>query len=79
VTLHPKQRISIHKTYELTVEGTAPHGVINTFGQLLDGTDTGKPDSDYHTSLTWRNLVLDPPWPKKAKLSRSATKSVNSQ
>ena len=50
----------MHKTYELVVDGTAPHGVTNTFGQLLDGDDTGRPDSDYRTPLTWRELVLDP-------------------
>jgi len=72
VTLHPEQRINIHHTYELIVDGSAPHGVTNTQGQLLDGTDSGRPDSDYRTSLTWRNLVLDPlpkgmaQWAKRA-------------
>jgi Bacterial Ig-like domain (group 3) len=41
-------------------DGTAPHGLTNTFGQLLEGADSGRPDSDYRTALTWRNLVLDP-------------------
>jgi Bacterial Ig-like domain (group 3) len=60
VTLRPEQRMNIHHTYELVVDGTAPHGVTNTFGQLLDGTDSGHPDSDYRAPLSWRNLVLDP-------------------
>jgi hypothetical protein len=64
VTLHPIGRINIHHTYKLIVDGTAPHGLTNTSGELLDGADTGHADSDYHASLTWRNLVLDPPWPK---------------
>jgi hypothetical protein len=57
-------RINIHHTYKLIVDGTAPHGFTNTSGELLDGADTGHADSDYHASLTWRNRVLDPPWPK---------------
>jgi hypothetical protein len=72
VTLYPVARINVHHTYELSVEGTSTHGLTNTSGQLLDGADTGRPDSDYRTTLTWRNLVLDPVpagsalWDKKA-------------
>lgn len=73
VTLRPQKRISIHHTYKLVVEGAAPHGITNTAGLLLDGTDSGRPDSDYRASLTWRNLVLDPPWPKDPEASRSKT------
>ena len=89
MTLHPKERISIHHAYELTVDGTAPHGLTNTLGQLLDGADAGRPDSDYRTSLTWRNLVLDPPppgmsrWPKRTKghvsLKSAATHAVRQE
>ena len=70
VTLHPKERISVHHTYELIVDGTAPHGLTNTLGQLLDGVDAGRPDSDYRTSLTWRNLVLDPVPPGMSRWPR---------
>jgi predicted outer membrane repeat protein len=61
VTLHPQKRISIHHTYKLIVDGTAPHGLTNAAGLLLDGVEDGQPDSNYRTSLTWRNLVLDRP------------------
>jgi hypothetical protein len=64
VTLHPRERINIHHRYTLIVDGTAPDGVTNTQGLLLDGTDSGRPDSNYRAPLTWRNLVLDPPAPK---------------
>jgi len=60
VTLHPIGRINIHHTYKLIVDGTAPHGLTNTSGELLDGADRGSPDSNYDGLLTWRNLVLDP-------------------
>ncbi len=73
VTLHPSQRISIHHTYELVVDGTAPDGLSNTAGLLLDGADAGRPDSDYRTSLTRRTLVLDPPWPRSSHVSKSMT------
>ena len=71
VTLHPVDRISIHHRYELIVDGTAPHGVTNTRGLLLDGNDSGSADSDYRASLTWRNLVLDPPVSHTFHRSRS--------
>jgi Bacterial Ig-like domain (group 3) len=73
VTLRPKTRISIHHTYKLIVDGSTPHGVINTAGLLLDGADAGHADGDYRTSLTWRNLVLDPPWPKVTRGSKTTT------
>jgi len=76
VTLHPSQRIDIHYLYELIVDGTAPGGLTNTNGQLLDGTDSGKPGSDYKTSLTWRNLVLDPPAPRISRPTKTTTRSV---
>ena len=41
VSLYPVKRISIHHRYELIVDGTAPHGLTNTRGQLLDGDDSG--------------------------------------
>ena len=65
VTLHPARRIDIHYRYKLIVDGTAPGGLTNTQGQLLDGTDSGEPGSDYSASLTWRNLVLGPPAPRQ--------------
>jgi TATA-box binding protein (TBP) (component of TFIID and TFIIIB) len=68
VKLQPKQRISIHHTYKLVVDGSALHGVTNTAGLLLDGIHTGHADSDYRTSLTWRNLVLIPTWPRSSTL-----------
>jgi hypothetical protein len=62
--LYPVERISIHHPYKLIVDGTAPRGLTNTKGQLLDGANRGLPDSNFRAPLTWRNLVLDPPWPK---------------
>jgi hypothetical protein len=57
VTLVPSERLSIHRRYSLTINGTAPAGLMNPSGTLLDGAGNGKPGSDYVTSLTWRNLA----------------------
>ncbi len=58
VTLHPAQRINIHHAYKMVINGSGPGGLRDTSGRLLDGTATGQPDSDYATTLTWRNVVL---------------------
>ena len=76
VTLHPTQRIDIHYRYELIVDGTAAGGVTNTNGLLLDGTDSGKPGSNYRAPLTWRNLVLDPPAAKTVHRTKAEAPHV---
>jgi hypothetical protein len=73
VTHYPVERISIQHRYELIVHGTTRHGLTNTRGQLLDGDDSGSPDSNYRAPLTPRNLVLDPPWPRTSHGSKSTT------
>ena len=50
--------------------------MTNTQGQLLDGTDSGKPGNDYRASLTWRNLVIDPPAPKIVRRTKPAAPHV---
>ena len=65
MTLHPVERISIHYPYKLIVDGKAPHGLTNMQGQLLDGKNSGSPDSNYRAPLTGRNLVLIPPRPPR--------------
>jgi hypothetical protein len=58
VTLHPHERLDLHKTYQLTVVGTGPNGVTDLSGNLLDGARTGKPGSDFVTTVTASNLVV---------------------
>jgi hypothetical protein len=60
VTLRFKQRINVHYVYTLTVEGAKPGGVTNAADQLLDGTDSGEPGSNYSASVSWYNLVREP-------------------
>jgi hypothetical protein len=63
VTLHPHQRLDLHQLYQLKVLGTGPLGVADASGRLLDGRNTGQPGSDYRTTLTAANLVIDAPVP----------------
>jgi hypothetical protein len=57
VMLKPAERLNIHRTYRLTVNGTTDPGLSNPSGTLLDGAGNGQPGSNYVTSLTWRNLA----------------------
>jgi len=77
VTLKPRQRLDIHNRYELIVDGSASGGVTNTRGQLLDGEKDGQPGSDYRASITWRNLVLDPPLSKNSRRSKTTTTNAH--
>jgi virginiamycin B lyase len=58
VTIFPRQRLNLHRSYRLTVVGTAPGGLTDTSGNLLDGALTGHPGSDYVATVTSRNLRL---------------------
>jgi len=57
VTLRPAQLLNIHKTFILTINGTAPSGLTDTTGLLLDGAGTGRPGSNFVTSITSTNLA----------------------
>jgi hypothetical protein len=70
VTLRPRERINIHHRYELVVNGTSAGAVANTQGQKL-GSSADGPGSDYKGSLTWRNVVFDPPWPRTSHRHRA--------
>jgi hypothetical protein len=50
VTLALAQRLSLRKTYMLTINGTASSGLKNPAGLFLDGQGNGQPGSD---SVTW--------------------------
>ena len=57
VMLKPSERINIHRTYRLIVNGTSDPGLTNLAGTLLDGAGNGQPGSNYVTKLTWKNLA----------------------
>jgi len=58
VTLSPATRLNVHRSYHLTVIGTAPTGVTDTSGNLLDGALTGHPGSNYTATVTALDLVI---------------------
>ena len=52
VTIATATRLSTHRSYDLTVVGTAPTGLTDTQGRLLDGALSGAPGSNYVTTVT---------------------------
>ena len=66
VTISPAARLNIHRSYHLTVIGTAPTGVTDTSGNLLDGALTGEPGSNYVATVTATDLAI----PGRSKLAR---------
>ena len=57
VTLAFTQRLLLRKTSTLTINGTTPSGVKNVSGLLLDGANTGKPGSNFVTTISQYNLA----------------------
>ena len=57
VTLLLGQQLVLRKSYRLTINGTAPSGLTNPEGLLLDGAGTGQPGSNFVTSVTKSNLA----------------------
>jgi hypothetical protein len=71
VTLRPRGKINLHRTYHVMVIGTGAGGVADVRGVLLDGTDDGRAGSDFVTTLTRSNLVLaTAPGPKHVSGTR---------
>ena len=58
VVLSPHSRLDLHLIYRLTVNGSSPGGVTDTFGILLDGAGNGLPGSNFVTNITASDLVL---------------------
>ena len=57
VTLAFTKRLLLRMTSTLTINGTTPSGVKNVSGLLLDGANTGKPGSNYVTTVSQYNLA----------------------
>jgi uncharacterized repeat protein (TIGR01451 family) len=58
VTLSPVHTLNLHRRYRLTVIGTGPSAVTDTFGDPLNDPSPGDIGSNFITTLTARNLVL---------------------
>jgi streptogramin lyase len=58
VTLSLHNRLNLHLIYQLTINGSSPSGITDTFGNLLDGAGNGQPGSNFVTNIKAANLVL---------------------
>jgi uncharacterized repeat protein (TIGR01451 family) len=58
VTLRPVRRLNLHNRFRLTVIGTAPGGVSDSSGNLLDGESNGDPGSNFVTIVTAADLMM---------------------
>jgi hypothetical protein len=63
VTLRPVTRLSLQRSYTLTINGTSSTGVRSSAGQLLDGARTGRPGNDHKTAVLGKHLVIPKPSP----------------
>jgi sugar lactone lactonase YvrE len=61
VALHTRPRLDVHWRYRLTIDGRAPHGLIDTQGRLLAG-DNG-PGSNFIAVVGVDHPVFDDPTP----------------
>jgi hypothetical protein len=46
VTLIPKKAFSLSKPVQLTINGTPPSGLLDSFGRFIDGNRDGQPGSN---------------------------------
>jgi hypothetical protein len=59
VVLFPRRKIDIHHPAQLLVIGTAPNGLADTAGTLLNGARTVQPGSDFSTFIN-RAILAGP-------------------
>ncbi len=71
VTISPASRLDLHRPYHLTVNGTPPDGLTDTSGNLLDGSLSGLPGSNYQATVTALDLVF----PAKGRVQASRPQS----
>ncbi len=57
VTLVPAERLNIHQSFLLTVNGAAPSGLMNPSKVAMEGAGPGQIGSNYVTTIRRRNLV----------------------
>jgi hypothetical protein len=56
-TIRPRPRLPLHRTFQLTILGSAPLGLKDTRGEFLDGAGTGQEGSNYVTIINDKLLV----------------------
>ena len=57
VTIRPTCRLDVHDLFELIVDGTSTHGVIDLALHAMDGGRTGQAGSDYVGRIDWKAIA----------------------
>jgi Bacterial Ig-like domain (group 3)/Beta-propeller repeat len=57
VRLRPSRRLNVHDRFELVVDGTSTHGVVDLALRAMDGGKTGKAGSDYIGQIGWKAIA----------------------
>ena len=70
VTLRPVVRMNLHRRYSITIDGSRPTGVQDAAGELLDGTRSGTPGTDYHGVIVAKDLVIRSKVPQVSRARR---------
>jgi hypothetical protein len=60
VTLTPRKAFALTKAVELTIAGTAPSGLQDSSGQLIDGDDNGQAGSNAVALIRRSGVTLNP-------------------
>ncbi len=60
VTLTPKKAFALTKAVELTIDGTAPSGLQDSSGQLIDGDDDGQAGSNAVALIRRSGVAMNP-------------------
>jgi hypothetical protein len=58
VSLIPKKPFSLKRPVQLTIKGTAPGGLQDRFGRLIDGADNGKPGSNAFAVFVRKGVTI---------------------
>jgi hypothetical protein len=75
VTLRPRERVNLHRDYQLTIRGAGANAVTSASHISLAGAD--QVGTDYLTTLTWEDAVLPAPQARQlqGQLARGAHRS----
>jgi hypothetical protein len=57
VTLRPSRRLNVHDRFELLVDGTSTHAVVDMALRALDGGRSGQAGSDYVGPIDWSAIA----------------------
>jgi uncharacterized repeat protein (TIGR01451 family) len=74
VTLRPVIRMNLHRRYSISINGSSPTGVQDAARELLDGTRSGTPGSDYHGEIVAKDLVIRSRVPQVSRARGRATR-----